>query len=296
MPANSPHSKSLLANPLLEEARRLRLKKRFSQNFLVNSDALQRIAVLMQPSEGDTLVEIGPGSGFLTEQLLQAGCPLIAVELERRMCEYLRAKFAGQPHFQLVEQDVLRFDFEALDAPRFKVVGNLPYAITSKILFRLAGELDQTDYPLRQRVSQITVMVQKEVAERITAKPGQRAYNPLSIALQFWFDAVYEFTVPAASFYPPPKVESAVLTLRPLPMPRVEVQDMRLLGRLVRTAFAQKRKTLRNALLNGSFASADILDRIMHETGINPGLRAEALSIEEFGKLANAFGMHPCQD
>jgi 16S rRNA (adenine1518-N6/adenine1519-N6)-dimethyltransferase len=283
-------------NPLLEEARHLRLKKRFSQHFLVNAGVLDRIAGLMDLKPEDTVVEIGPGSGFLTERLLERAGMVIAVELDRKMCEYLRKKFAHRPNFQLIEQDILRFDFETIETPRFKVVGNLPYAITSKIMFRLAGELDMVNYPLRQRIEQLTVMVQKEVGERITAKPGQKAYNPLSIALQFWFDPRFDFGVPARDFYPPPKVESAVVSLFPRTEPRTKVRDMAIFGRLVRTAFAQKRKTVRNALLNGAFANADILDKIFGATGIDSSLRAEALPVEAFGDLANALCPDPGQD
>jgi 16S rRNA (adenine1518-N6/adenine1519-N6)-dimethyltransferase len=294
--SSQPTTTQAPRNLLLEEARRLRLKKRFSQHFLVNATVLDRIAGLMDLDPEDTVVEIGPGAGFLTERLLERAGTVIAVELDRNMCEYLRKKFAGRANFQLIEQDILRFDFDAIETPRFKVVGNLPYAITSKIMFKLAGELDMVHYPLRQRIEQLTVMVQKEVGERITAKPGQRAFNPLSIALQFWFAPRFDFEVPARDFCPPPKVESAVVSLFPRSAPLAEVRDMAVFGRLVRTSFAQKRKTIRNALLNGAFANADVLDKIFGATGINSSLRAEALPVEAFGELANALCPDPGQD
>lgn len=286
-----------VANRLLAEARRLRLKKRFSQHFLVNESVLDRIAALMQPAEpgeaaGETILEIGPGAGFLTEKLLSAGFgTVVAVELERYMAEYLRRKFPKDvhPHFQLMEEDILRFDFNAIEAPTFKIVGNLPYQITSKILFLLAGELEQRDYPLRGRIRQLTVMVQKEVAERITAHPGQRAYNPLSIALQMWFETRMDLPVHAQDFCPPPKVESAVVTLTPRTEPPVAVNDMTRFAKLVRAAFAQKRKTIRNALLGASFADAQTLERVFGSVGVNLDLRAEAISIVTFGELSNAF-------
>ncbi len=290
--------KTLTPNPLYEEARRLRLKKRFSQNFLTNPGVLDRIADLMQMAPGETLVEIGPGAGFLTERLLPKAEKLIAVELDRRMCQYLAAKFPSEknPQLQLVQHDILSFNFDEVPAPRFKVVGNLPYAITSKIMFLLAGELEQRDYPLRHRIQQLTVMVQKEVAERITAVPGQRAYNPLSIALQFWFEPRLDFIVPSNNFYPAPKVESAVITLIPRSDPAAVVHDMALFGRLVRTAFSQKRKTVRNALIGGNFATPEIIDQIFESTGISSGLRAEAISVQSFGELSNAFGSNTGQN
>lgn len=295
-PSKKPTALAKQRNILLEEARRLRLKKRFSQNFMINEAVLERITERMALSEQDTVLEIGPGAGFLTEKLLETSAQVTAVELDPRMCRHLREKFTGHPRLQLVEQDILKFDFGTIPVERLKVVGNLPYQITSKILFLLAGELHQTLYPLRERIGQLTVMVQKEVAERITAVPGQRAYNPLSIAMQFWFDAHLDFIVPSGDFYPPPKVESAVVTLIPRAEPRTSVQDMRQFSKLVRIAFAQKRKTIRNALLGGGFASSAVLDRIFSQTGIDSGLRAEALSIDAFGELSNAFGSDTCQD
>ncbi len=278
------------ANRLFQEARELRLKKRFAQHFLIREAVLDRIADCLALSREETVLEIGPGAGFLTEKLLDRSDHVLAVEVENRMHAYLTRKFAGRPNFTLIHQDILKFDMAGVAAPRFKVVGNLPYQISSKILFYLVGELEQPDYPLRGRVDRITVMVQKEVGERITACPGTKAYNPLSIAAQFWYEARLEFLVPASDFYPPPQVESAVVTLIPREKPLVQVQDMALFSRLVRTAFAQKRKTLRNALLNGQFADADTLARLFTQTGIDPGQRAEALSIEAFGALSNAFG------
>lgn len=283
-------------NKLFLEAKQLRLKKRFSQNFMTNESVLTRMADGMQLTSEDTILEIGPGAGFLTEKLLQTNAKVLAVELDRRMCQYLRKKFEAYPNFQLIEQDILHFDFNTIEAPRFKVVGNLPYQITSKIMFLLAGELYEAHYPLRERIQQLTVMVQKEVAERITADAGIRAYNPLSIALQFWFDAHFDFGVPSKDFYPSPKVESAVVTLTPRAVPRTTITDLPQFSKLVRTAFAQKRKTIRNALLNGGFASAAVLDRIFAQTGIDSSLRAEALSIDAFGELTHAFGSNTSQD
>lgn len=285
-------------NRLLEEARNLRLKKRFSQHFLIREKVLDDICGLMELSPEDTLLEIGPGGGFLTEKLLATGCQLTAVELDRRMCLHLRHKFKPEqyPNLNLVEHDILRYDFDTVQAPKFKIVGNLPYQITSKIMFLLAGELYQADYPLRQRISQLTVMVQKEVAERICASPGQRAYNPLSIALQFWFEPRFDFVVPASDFYPPPKVESAVVTLVPRPEPLAQVNNLEQFSKLVRAAFSAKRKTVRNALLSSSYASGAVIDKIFTETGVDSGLRAEAISIMTFGELANAFGANASQD
>lgn len=285
-------------NALLEEARNLRLKKRFSQHFLIREKVLDDICGLMTLSPDEPLLEIGPGGGFLTEKLLATGCQLTAVELDRRMCQHLRWKFKAEnhPNLNLVEQDILRFDFDTLSTPKLKIVGNLPYQITSKIMFLLAGELYQTEYPLRERISQLTVMVQKEVAERICATPGQRAFNPLSIALQFWFETRFDFVVPATDFYPPPKVESAVVTLFPRTEPLVQVNDMELFAKLVKAAFSAKRKTIRNALMGSSFANSKEIEKIFSQVGVDSNLRAEAIPIVTFGELANAFGSNASQD
>ncbi len=278
-------------NRLWLEARHLRLKRRFSQNFLVNEAVLTSITDCLHLTPEDKVLEIGTGGGFLTDALLKTGATLTSVEVDRNLCGYLRKKFADTPNFTLVEADFLRYDL--LDTPpRYKVVGNLPYQITSKILFRLAGELEDIDYPARDRIEQITVMVQKEVAERITARPGQRAYNPLSIALQLRYEAKLEFIVPSKDFYPAPKVDSGVITLIPRSEPLCEIHDYPRFVKLIRMAFAQKRKTVRNALLNASFTDAETLDAIFASVGVDTGLRAEAISIASFGDLANAFSAH----
>ena len=283
-------------NPYLKTARFLRLKKRFAQHFLIREPILQAIVDCLELQPGETVLEIGPGSGFLTDKLLEKTDQVIGVEVENRMVDYLRGRLGPNPAFTLHQQDILKFDFAQVPAERFKVIGNLPYQISSKILFTLVGELDQPDYALRSRVDRITVMVQKEVGERITAQPGSKAYNPLSIAAQFWYEPKYEFTVSAKEFFPPPKVESAVVSLTPRDKPLVDVNDYALLSRLVRTAFHQKRKTLRNALkgfqVNGLTLDDPTQATLFEANGIDAGLRAEALSIAQFGALANAFGAH----
>jgi 16S rRNA (adenine1518-N6/adenine1519-N6)-dimethyltransferase len=276
-------------NAYLEIARNLRAKKRFSQNFLVEEQYLDAIVRTLDIKPDDTVLEIGPGSGFLTEKLIARAGQVVAVELERGMLDLLHRKYHKQANLILVESDILKFSFETVPAPTFKVVGNLPYNLTSPILFLLAGELHDADYPLRKRIERITVMVQKEVGERIAARPGTKAYNSLSISLQYRYQAEVAFTLPSTAFHPQPKVDSAVVTLIPREAPLLEVADYTLLSRLVRTAFAQRRKTIRNALRQNDFAAPDVLDRIFEETGINSGLRAEAIAIEDYGRLANAF-------
>lgn len=324
-------------NRLFLEARRLRLKKRFSQNFLINEAVLQGIVDALQLQADEPVLEIGPGGGFLTEALLKTGARVTGVEVDRSMCYHLRGKFANHPRFRLIEADFLKVEETIMDTEfgnakaaslepdaaavsvedttrtentgnalsaepplptgkPFKIVGNLPYGITSRIMFKLAGEIEQEQYAWRDRIQQLTVMVQKEVAERITAVPGQRAYNALSIALQLRFDIRLDAIVPARNFYPAPQVDSAVITLTPRQEPLLpEKTDMALFAKLVRTAFSAKRKTVRNALLNGRFATAAVIDQVFAATGIASDLRAEALSIAAFGELTHAFSLHPGQ-
>jgi 16S rRNA (adenine1518-N6/adenine1519-N6)-dimethyltransferase len=281
------------SNPLIAEARKLRLNRELSQVFLVDDGFLQRITDAVNPQPEDTLVEIGPGGGFLTQHLLSRTGKLIAVDVDERMITHLQKKFAAAENLTLVRQDILRFPFETLEPPTFKVSGNLPYHITSPILFRLCGELDEPDYSLRKRISQITVMMEKDVADRIAAQPGRKAYNPLSIALQLWYDIRQEFLVPATAFYPIPKVDSVVVTLTPREQPLTEIHDYKLFGTLIKQAFSQRRKTLWNTLRHGgTVVSEAALKEALQATGIDPNLRAEALSIEAFGALANACSQH----
>jgi len=282
-----------LANPLLVEARQLRMKKRFSQNMLVSETVLNQIVASVAAEPAETVVEIGPGMGFLTRLLLNSPAALVvAIELEHQMVNHLKQTYGHQPKLQLVEQDILKFDFSTITTPQFKVVGNLPYNITSPILFALCGELACLDHPLRQRLQQVTLMVQKEVGERVTAHPGQKGYNALSIALQNWFETKLVFTVPANAFYPAPKVQSAVIQLTPRPQSVIPVTQLKTTTTLIKLGFHQKRKTLKNAWQ--SLASASTMTAL-YEKAQQAGLgniaacRAEQIPIETFGQLAALY-------
>ena len=286
-------------NRLLAVAKQLRLKKSFSQNFLINQSVVDNIVSSLAIEEGDTVLEIGAGAGFLTEALLKAASEkragLTAVEVDPRMIRHLTETFppSQYPTLQLVHQDILKFDFDGIPVQRFKVVGNLPYQITSPILFRLIGELNDPDYPLRPRIQRMTLMVQKEVAERMAASPCRagkaKCYNSLSIACQMWFDVTLHQVVPARDFLPAPKVDSGIVTLIPRDTPRYPVSDWARFSLLVRSAFSHKRKTIRNALVQSGFAPTDRVEQALNRAGIPLVARAEALSIETFGALFDAF-------
>jgi 16S rRNA (adenine1518-N6/adenine1519-N6)-dimethyltransferase len=291
-------------NPLLQEAKHLRAKKRFSQNFLIDAEVINHIVASL--NVGDTLppiIEIGPGPGFLTQALLSTGCHVTAIEVDRAMVAYLRHKLTPaiiKQQLHVIADDVLKVDLEALVANLIEktgqkpiVVGNLPYAITSPILFRLAGELGNGDHALRKNIQQITVMVQREVGERITAQAGCKAYNSLTVALQFWFNATLNTVVKPISFFPAPKVQSAIITLHPLVAPRCHVTNLTGFATMVKAVFTQRRKTLKNVLNatlysnQGQAAPVLSLADLLAQANIPDQARADTLSIETLATLGN---------
>lgn len=267
-------------------------RKRFGQNFLIHQGTIDGIVRSLEPGPTDTVLEIGPGLGFLTRNLLPKVKHLSAVELERGMVEYLSRYVEQAPPqnatFELIHDDIMAFDLSRIPGERFKVVGNLPYNITSGVLFKFAGEMTQTDMALRQRIQQMTFMVQKEVGERIVAKPGSKTYGPLSIALQFWFECQLEFFVPPEAFEPRPKVHSVVITLYPRTSPVCEVGDVALMQKLVRTTFQQRRKMLRNSLMHETGLNEEQVLQVLANCEIPPTERPEQLPISAFARLSNA--------
>ncbi len=277
---------------LFEEAKQLRAKKRFSQNFLIRDKVHRVIADSLNLTQDETVVEIGPGSGFLTRYLVPPCGHLVGIEVERSMVKHLEVMFEGDPKVTLFAEDFLKFDFDRIEAERFKVVGNLPYAISSPIIFKLIGELNDVDHKDRHRIDAITVMVQREVGERLTAKPGVKAFNHLSIAAQFYFDTELLIVAPPGDFYPSPNVDSAVVRFVPKAKPAADVADMALFASLVRLSFGQRRKTLRNNLKNiktHRLASIEVFDTILEELSIDGMLRPDQLSIEQYAGIANAL-------
>ncbi len=253
-----------------------RAKKHFGQHFLHERSYLDRMVAAIAPQPGDRLVEIGPGPGALTLPLLAATGELTAIELDRDLIPDLRNKAASCGRLEIIEADVLSVDLSALAGDRpLRVVGNLPYYISSPILFHCLHHIDA--------LTDMHFMLQKEVVQRMAAAPGNRIYGRLSVMLQLVCEVTQLFTVPPGAFRPPPKVDSAVVRLRPrAPDQRPDV-DADSLSRVVRTAFSQRRKTLSNAL--SPLLSAE---RIA-ETGIDPRARAETLSPADFIRLTKAL-------
>ena len=255
-----------------------RPRKRFGQNFLRDPNVVAKIADAIAPAPDDHLVEIGPGLGALTEVLLPRVKAMDAVELDRDLVPRLAQRCGALGQLRIHSADALKFDFAALaaDGRKLRIVGNLPYNISTPLMFHL----------LRNRtvIRDMHFMLQKEVVDRLAASPGSKDYGRLSVMMQYHCEVAALFEVPPAAFDPPPKVMSAVVRLRPWDTPPVAVPDEAQLERLVTRAFSQRRKTLRNTL-KGLLDAAQI-----EAAGIDPARRAETLSLDEFAALARAGG------
>ena len=250
-------------------------RKRFGQNFLRDDAVVHRIVQSVGPQDGERLIEIGPGEGAMTRFFLAAGAQIEAIEIDRDLAALLRQRFAHETRFHLNEGDALRFDFATLATQGpIRVVGNLPYNISTPLIFHLLSHAGV--------ISEMTFMLQREVVERLCAGTGDSEYGRLSIMTQYYCAAEKLFEVGPESFYPPPKVVSAIVRLTPHSTPPVDA-DPKALGRVVTQAFMQRRKTLRNALRD-LFTEDDL-----RASDIDPGARAETLSLEAYARLARVW-------
>lgn len=262
-------------------------KKNFGQNFLIDSNILEKIVACAQVTEDDCVLEIGPGIGSLTQVLAEHAHSVVAVEIDSTLIPILSQTLEGYDNIEIRNQDILKTDVDALIQEKnngrpMKVVANLPYYITTPIIMDL---LEQ-----KHKIESITVMVQKEVAERMQAGPKEKEYGALSIAVQYYCDAHLDLIVQPSCFMPRPKVASAVITLRVLPQRKVQVADETLFFHLVKCAFGQRRKTLLNALHNQGNLGLDkeTLTQIFTQLGWDVRVRGEALSITDFVALTEA--------
>jgi 16S rRNA (adenine1518-N6/adenine1519-N6)-dimethyltransferase len=247
-------------------------RRRFGQNFLVDRSYIARIIQAVDPQPEDHAVEIGPGLGALTGPLLERLSVLHVIEIDRDIVARLSSEFPSE-RLIVHQGDALDFDFGAL-GPRLRVIGNLPYNISSPLLFRAAE--------FTAAIRDCHFMLQREVVDRMAAGPGGKIYGRLSVMLQYRFCIEKLFNVPAGAFRPAPQVDSAFVRLTPHAMLPASARDERLLGEVVKKAFSQRRKTVRNAL--SDFATAGDLSAL----GIDPRLRPEDLSLEDFVRVANA--------
>lgn len=251
-------------------------RKRFGQHFLHEQGVIDRILSMLSPAPDDALVEIGPGQGALTTPLLDRVARLSVIEIDRDLVADLHARASTDTRLDVIEGDALRIDYAALAAERgraLRLVGNLPYNISSPLLFALLAS--------PAPITDMHFMLQKEVVDRMTAVPGSRDYGRLTVSIAARADAQALFDVGPGAFTPPPKVMSSVVRVTPRP-PDFEIHDGRLFDQLVTAAFSQRRKTLRNAIRD--FLSAEAIEAC----GIDPTLRPERLTAAQFAGLANA--------
>jgi 16S rRNA (adenine1518-N6/adenine1519-N6)-dimethyltransferase len=264
-------------------------KRRFGQNFLVDRGVVERIIATVSPRPDETIIEIGPGSGALTSRLVESTGRLVAIEFDRDLVPSLREKFAGAANLHLIEADALTTDFCAAIAPaqRARVVANLPYNIATAVLQRLIEQ--------RSCLSEMTLMLQREVVDRITAEAGSSERGYLSVLVEAYCEAEKLFDVAPQAFRPVPKVWSTVVSLRVRPKIAAEVKDEALLWKIVSAGFAQRRKTILNNLREAPAPIQELLKKrggasiVLCEASIPPLRRAETFTLEEWALLVNAM-------
>jgi 16S rRNA (adenine1518-N6/adenine1519-N6)-dimethyltransferase len=252
-----------------------RARKRFGQNFLIDQNIIERIVKAINPAQDQALIEIGPGQGAITEKLLTSSGQLDVIEIDRDLAAQLQDRFGTNTGFTLHISDVLKFDFDTLPSPQdgFRILGNLPYNISTPLLFHLLN--------YHEKIHDMVFMLQLEVVKRMVAGVGDNNYGRLGIMIQYYCAVEKLFTVPANAFNPAPKVESAIVKLSPhttLPFP---AQNTKMLEQVVRTAFTQRRKTIRNSLKN--LLSAEQLE----ELNIDNSLRPENISLQDYVRISD---------
>ncbi len=261
-------------------------QKKFGQNFLIDTHVLDKIVAAAGITKEDMVLEIGPGIGTLTQYLCESAREVVAVEIDRNLIPVLSDTLSAYDNVTVLNEDVLKVDLDALVREKnagkpIKVVANLPYYITTPIIMKLLEE----NIP----VSSITVMIQKEVAERMQAEPGGKEYGALSLAVQFYADTYIAANVPPNCFMPRPNVGSAVIRLTKHEKCPVKVQDTSYMFKVIRASFAQRRKTLVNGLCNSSEISVDkeAVLNALEKMGLKADVRGEKLSLVEFAKLSD---------
>jgi 16S rRNA (adenine1518-N6/adenine1519-N6)-dimethyltransferase len=259
-------------------------RKRWGQHFLVDRNIINKVVRTAQIGEMDHVLEVGPGLGEMTLLLSRQARRVVAVEIDPKLAAILREKTASSSNIEVIEEDILKLDFKRLlrpDGPPIKVVANLPYQISTPLLFRFIES--------REIFSTLTLMLQREVAERLVASPGGKAYGPLSVSVQVVSDLSIRFFIKPTAFYPPPKVESAVVQLVWRERPLVDLSEEVWLHRVVRACFGYRRKTLINALKHSDLPLPPSAEERLERIGIDPRRRPESLTIQEFIRLAEVL-------
>ena len=270
-------------------AKYFRTKKRLGQNFLIDGEVIRDILDYAGITGDDTVVEIGPGVGFVTEQLVKHAKKVIAIELDEEAVRELKKLDA--PNLTIIHKDILKTDISELCEEKVKVVANIPYYITSPIIAHLLGEIDDLENKNRKKIKDILLMVQEEVAQRMVANetsPSKR-YGLLTILSQFWADVEIKRLVGRKAFYPAPKVNSALISLKVREKPLLEdLTDYSHFRKTVKAAFSQRRKTLKNCLISNGF-NKEKVSMALEKLGLEENIRGEKLSIAQFGKLSEVL-------
>lgn len=259
--------------------------KKLGQNFLIDANAIEEIVNAAQVKQEDLIIEIGPGLGTLTEQLLKNAGKVICIELDTRMLNVLNDRFSLYDNFEIINDDVLKVDIDKLikqnkneKIKTAKIVANLPYYITTPIVMKLLEE--------RLDIESITIMIQKEVADRLVDKPGGENSGAITYAINYYTEPERVIDVPNTSFMPAPEVNSTVIKLNVLNEPSVKVEDEKMLFKIIKLAFMQKRKTLLNALTNGGLASKEQIQDMLTKLGFDNKIRGEKLTLNDFAKIS----------
>lgn len=268
-----------------ERAKYFKTKKRLGQNFLINGEVIQNILEYSGVTPDDTVIEIGPGVGFVTEQLVKRAKKVIAIELDEEAIKELEK--LNVDNLEIIHNDILKTDLSELCEEKVKIVANIPYYITSPIIAHLLGEIDDLTNKNRNKITDILLMVQEEVARRMVANENSPAkqYGLLTILSQFWAEVEIKELVGRRSFFPAPKVNSALVSLKVRKKPLLELTDYSHFRKTVKAAFSQRRKTLKNCLLSGGFSKDNIL-KSMKNLGLDENVRGEKLSVSMFGNLS----------
>lgn len=269
-------------------AKYFKTKKRLGQNFLINGEVIANIIDYAEISSEDTVIEIGPGVGFVTEQLIKHAKQVIAIELDEDAIRELEKLNA--PNLKIIHKDILKTDLSELCEGKVKVVANIPYYITSPIIAHLLGEIDDLNNKNRNKITDILLMVQEEVARRMVATENSpsKQYGLLTILSQFWADVEIKELVGRRSFFPAPKVNSALVKLIVREKPKLQLTNYTHFRKTVKAAFSQRRKNIKNCLLSGGF-SKEKIQQAMQKLGLDENTRGEKLSIETFGELSEAL-------
>lgn len=258
--------------------------KNYGQNFLVDENVVSGIVQNAEVSKNDLVIEIGPGLGTLTSYLLENAGKVICIELDTHMLKILNDRFSLYTNFELINDDVLKVNLKELisqnsEFENVKVVANLPYYITTPIIMKLLED--------KLNLTSITVMVQKEVAERLTEAPGSKNTGSITYSINYYTNPKTVIDVPKESFIPSPKVDSSVIKLDILPEPKIKVLDEELFFKVIKCAFMQKRKTLINSLSNSGITTKELLEKILIEMKLDLRVRAEQLTLEQFGMISD---------